>query len=137
MIEHTRGHGEKFTRKMDLAIGALLVHPTIGEAAKAAGVASPTLWRWLQREDFKKRYRQVRQEAVSQAVAQLQQVASDAVRTLQDVMKDPDATASAKVSAARTVLEMSLEAVELEDLAERVEQLERQLLRDPNRRTAG
>src|SRR6185312_4812372 len=53
-----RGHGDKLGRKAEAAIVALLAHPTMPEAAKAAGVSETTLWRWLQRDDFRKKYRE-------------------------------------------------------------------------------
>ena len=40
-----RGHGDKLERKTEAAIVALLAHPTMPEAAKAAGVSETTLWR--------------------------------------------------------------------------------------------
>jgi hypothetical protein len=111
-----RGPGEKLTRKQEVAIAALLTAPTIAEAAHAASISEPTLWRWLQREDFQTAYRQARREAVSQALAYLQRVAGEAVDTLRAVMQDAQKPASARVSAARAVLELAIRGVELEDL---------------------
>ena len=48
-------------------------------------------------------------------------------RRLADVAQDVSCPASARVSAARTVLELALKGVELEDLAVRVEELESQV----------
>ena len=48
---------------------------------------------------------------------------------LTDVAQDVSCPASARVSAARTVLELALKGVELEDLAVRVEELELQVAR--------
>jgi hypothetical protein len=55
----------------------------------------------------------------------LQQTSHAAVSALQDVMSDSDSPASARVTAAKTILELAIRAVELEDLAARVEALER------------
>lgn len=118
------GHGEKKSRKEDLALAALLSCATIGEAAKKAGVSETTLWRWLQDEEFQAKYREAKKQAVGHAVTRLQQATSEAVNTLGAVMKDSEATASAKVAAAKTVLEMAFKAVELEDYAERLRRLE-------------
>lgn len=115
----------KMTRKMEAAIAALLTAPTIAEAAKTVGIHEQTLWRWLQNSDFQACYREAKRQAVAQAIARLQQVSSEAVETLQQVMNDPETSASARVSAAKIVLEMTLKGSELEDLAARLEQLER------------
>ena len=122
-----KGHGEKLSRNQERAISALLVHPTMTQAADAAGIGEVTLWRWLRIPTFKEQYRLARREAVSQAVGQLQAACSVAVVALTDISKDVTCPASARVSAAKTVLEMALKGVELEDLAVRVEDLEQQV----------
>jgi len=48
------------------------------------------------------------------------------VETLRSVMQDKDAPASAKVSAAKAILETAIKAVELEDLEARIAALEAQ-----------
>ena len=106
------------------AISALLTEKSVCEAAKSAKVSTPTLFRWLKDEAFNKAYMEARRLATGQAIAQLQQASSEAVKTLCDVMKDKTATPGARVSAAKIVLELSIKAVELEDLAQRVEWLE-------------
>ena len=118
-------HG--ISRKQDTAIGALLSRPTISAAAESVGIGESTLRRWLKDRDFLAAYRETRREAVSQAVGQLQAACSVAVVALTDISKDVNCPASARVSAARTVLEMALKGVELEDLAVRVEELEKQV----------
>ena len=124
-----KGHGEKLSRNQERAIAALLVHPTMLKAAAAAGVGEVTLWRWLQIPGFKEQYRLARREAVSQAVGHIQGACSVAVVALTDISQDVNCPASARVSAARTVLELALKGVELEDLAVRVEELESQVSR--------
>ncbi|MCE5314441.1 MAG: hypothetical protein ABFD49_05370 [Armatimonadota bacterium] len=118
---------QKSSRK-DKAICALLNAPTVSEAAKAAGVVERTLYRWL-REDsnFIETYKEARRETIRQATARLQQACSTAVDTLLDVMQDDGAKDMARVNAAKSVLELALKAVELEDLAERVNALEMRL----------
>lgn len=121
----TSGGKTKMTRKMEAAIAALLTSPTIGEAAAAVGIHEQTLWRWLQDSDFQVHYREAKRQAVAQAVARLQQASGEAVETLRSVMTDPEAPASSKVTAAKTILEMAVKAVELEDLAGRIEAVEK------------
>jgi len=120
-------HG--ISRKQDTAIGALLSRPTISAAAESVGIGESTLRRWLKDRDFLAAYRAARREAVSQAVGHLQAACSVAVLALTDISQDVSCPASARVSAARTVLELALKGVELEDLAVRVEELELQVSR--------
>lgn len=115
---------DTLTAKQTRALLALLEHPTLRDAAKAIKVSETTLWRWTQEPEFKAAYMNARREAVKQSIAHLQSATGEAVTCLRDVMKSSTASDSAKVSAARAVLELSLRAVEIEDLAERVKQLE-------------
>jgi hypothetical protein len=118
------GHGEKLSRKQEATISALLTQGTLAEAASLAGIGEATLRRWLQRDDFQAAYRRARREAVSQAVAHVQRVSGEAVDTLRTIMNDDEKPASARVTAARVILEMSIKAVELEDLDARIAALE-------------
>lgn len=122
-----KGHGEKLSRKQEQAIVALLQMPTISEAAKCAGIGEATLWRWLQTPEFQDQYREAKRQAVSQAISRLQRATSKAVDTLESIMGDAASPSSSRVAAAKTVLEMALKAVELEDLAARIEALEKTL----------
>jgi len=128
------GHGEKWSRKKDIAIVALVTEPTIADAAKKAGISHATLHKWLQIKDFKDAYREARREAVSAAISRLQRTATEAVDALRDVMSDPENPASARVSAARAILEIAVKAVELEDLEARIEDLELLLQKEGGKR---
>ena len=121
------GHGDKLSRKQEQGISALLFQPTLIDAATAIGVDERTLRRWL-RDDavFQIAYREARRQVVQQAIVQVQQATGEAVETLRKVMQDADAPASAKVSAAKTILETAVKAVEVEDLAARIAALEAQ-----------
>ena len=119
------GHGEKRARREETAISALLACPTIDGAAEQAGIAPATLRRWLAEPDFQRRYREARRQVVEQAIVRLQQAAGDAVMVLSAIAGDDSQPAGARVSAARTVLDQSFRGLELVDLVERIEQLER------------
>jgi hypothetical protein len=106
------------------AIAALLSESSICDAAKAAKISEPTLFRWLKDEAFNTAYMKARRQATMQAIAQLQQSSSKAVKALCDIMEDKEAPTSSRVSAAKTILELSIKSVEIEDLAQRVVQLE-------------
>jgi len=114
-----------FDRKKELALGALLTEDTLGKAAKVAGISEVTLWRWLQGREFAEAYRELKREAVGQAVTRLQQISCQAVETLRTIMLDKESPASVRVSAAKSILEMAVKAIEIEDIARRVEALEK------------
>jgi transposase-like protein len=119
------GHGAKFGRKKEEAIAALLSQRNIEEAARATGIGTNTLLRWLQLPEFAAEYRRARRDAFSQSVARLQQASGAAVSTLLKVMVDQNTPASSRVRAAHCVLDHAAQALEVEDIEVRVSALER------------
>jgi hypothetical protein len=119
-----KGHGSKFERKKEEAIAALLLHPSIEHAAKAANLATNTLLRWLKEPEFEAAYREARRAAFGQSVARLQQASGAAVTTLLKVMVDPNTPASTRVRAADSVLSHGAKAIEIEDIEVRLAALE-------------
>jgi hypothetical protein len=124
---------ESLTAKQEKAISALLSEPTMKSAAHLVKVSEITIIRWLREDAFKEAYQEARREATRQAIARLQQASSEAVDTLREVMNSSTAQPGARVSAAKTVLELSLKAVEIEDLALRVEEVEKHIERQKQR----
>jgi hypothetical protein len=119
------GHGEKLSRKQEMAIIGLLKEPTIPAAAESAGISPTTLSRWLQKPEFQSRYRAIRRQVVERSIAELQDATTEAVDALRVVMGDETAPANARVNAARAVLSYSLDAINLFDIEDRIQRLER------------
>jgi Helix-turn-helix domain len=121
------GHGEKFSRHVELAIGALLQTQTLADAAQILGIGERTLRRWMKRPDFQGAYRAARQQAVAQAITRLQQITGKAVTTLEAIIDNEDAPAGARVGAAKAILELTTKSFALEDLREQIAELEARL----------
>lgn len=117
----------KLLRKREQAIAALIEKPTIREAAEKAGVSESTLFRWLAEEGFQEAYRKAKRQLVDSSITRLQKITGEAVEALREVMNDSESPPSSRVMAARTVLEMGIKAVELEDLEARVQALEKMM----------
>src|ERR1019366_888705 len=120
-----KGHGAKYARKQEEAIVALLTQRNIDEAAKAAGIAPNTLLKWMKQPEFDTAYREARHLAFRQSVARLQQASGAAVSTLLKIMVDVNAPHSTRVPAADSVLDHAAKAIEIEELEERLSNLER------------
>ena len=119
------GHGEKFGRKKEDAIAALLSQRNVEEAARVAGVGTRTLLRWMQMPEFKAAYHKARRDAFGQATARLQQGSGAAASTLLKVMVDASTPPATKVRAADSVLDHAAKAIEIEEIEARVSELER------------
>ena len=119
------GHGEKLSRKQDMAISALLIHGTILDAAAAVGINEKTLRTWLALPAFREAYHAARREVVSCAVLKLQNAATEAVDTLQASLGAE--AENVRVSAAKTILDLCFRGTDVLDLTEAIEELRGQL----------
>jgi hypothetical protein len=114
----------KLPGKQAAALAALLAHPTVRDAARAAKVAEGTIWRYLSDPTFAAHYQEARRQATEHLIARLTADSTKAAKVLIDVAEDEAAPASARVSAARAIIEQALKGAELRDLMERIDALE-------------
>ena len=112
----------ELTAKQHKAIAALMSSASITKAAALVGVNERTIYTWLEDPAFETAYRTARREAVQSATARLQQASGAAVVVLCQLMVN--GTQSIKLSAAKTVLDLGMKSVELDDLAARLAALE-------------
>ena len=113
--------------KQEDAIVALINHPTVRLAAEAVGVSEKTMYRWLGEPDFAREHRKARRLAFTQAITLTNKYAPMAVQTLAKIANDTTAPHSARVSASAALLKFSREAIELDDLAGRLDEVEARL----------
>jgi hypothetical protein len=115
--------GGKRPRKLNELIAAPLSRSSVEAAPAPAGISRVTAWRWLKDPAVVQRLREARRDAMQRAIARLQDAAAGAVDCLCEVQKEGESE-SARVSAARCILEPALRAAELGDLEERLAKLE-------------
>ena len=113
------------TPRKERALQALLVSRTRAEAAQAAGVSESTLRQYMKDPEFLERYKQAFGEMVADATRQAQQTLSPALSVLREIMVDRDEQASARITAARSVLEYSMRLCEQTDILEQLRELEK------------
>ncbi|MBI3465602.1 MAG: hypothetical protein HY000_21495, partial [Planctomycetes bacterium] len=113
--EQVRGHGQRFTRKHQALIAALLTEPTHAAAAAKAGVGKATLYRWLQTPAFRAAYRQAGRALVEAAIGRIQASTGQAVETLTTVARQGRRD-SDRVRAAIALLEHALGGLKDADL---------------------
>jgi AcrR family transcriptional regulator len=114
----------KLPGKQDAALAALLTQPTVRDVAKAAKVAEGTLWRYLSDPTFSAHYKEARRQVTEHLIARLTSDSTKAARVLLEVAEDQGAPASARVSAAKVIIEQALRGAETRDLMERIDALE-------------
>ena len=125
MIDPDRSQGPQRgkSRRIDLFIAALLCHANVEEAAAAAKISSASSWRYLRDPEVLRRLRAACRDTMHRSKALLQAASIEAVSLLRKILRDAESE-SVQVAAARTLLEMALRAVELDDIEGRLEKLE-------------
>lgn len=124
------GHGEKLSRCQESLIAALLTCGTIREAAAQAKVSTATARRWMKAETFQTEYRRAKAELVSTATTNLRGEMSKGVRVLATIAGSKKAPPASRVSSAVALIKLGLEAHQLENLEQRIAQLEREMERE-------
>ncbi len=117
-------NGSKWTARQEQAVFVLLETPTIAAAANKIGVNESTLRRWRAEPEFQRALEQARREAFDGALGRLQAGVGKAVDALLAVVDDDQAKPSARISAARTLLEHGHRADDALELRHRLAALE-------------
>lgn len=86
--DHVKGHGQKFTRKHEALIAALLTEPTHAQAAAKAGISERTLYRWMQQPEFVAAHRRARLLLVEAPLGRLQAAVGLAVDALVHLVRN-------------------------------------------------
>jgi hypothetical protein len=122
-----------YERRNEKAIQALLRHTTLSAAAKSMSLNEKTLRRWWVLPDFQEKYRSAKRELIAGSSHVLLAAMGTSVRVLITIMEDAAQPASARVSAARCILQAVQQGMQQEDLAasllalqSRLDALERQ-----------
>lgn len=115
------------SRKKSKAILALLENRTVGEAAESVGVGQSTLFRWMQDHNFQRHYLQAKRRVIDQAITQLQKMTGEAVQVLNKIMIEDTNPPTSRIACAKAILDQALKGFELEDLATRIDALEKAL----------
>lgn len=117
------GHGSKLPRKTEAVVAALLTEGTIEQAADKAGVSARSIKTWLQLPEFQAAYLEAGQQLVQNAIGRLQEGTGEAVDTLRTLLACNHMPTRAR--AALGMLDYAYKGMELLNLAQRVEDLER------------
>ena len=83
-----------------------------------------TLYRWMKEPDFDAAYRAAKRAAFGQSIARLHHLSSAAVSTLGKIMLDSKTPPATRVRAADSILNHTTKAIAVEDIEERLAELE-------------
>ena len=114
----------ELTPKQAAFIAALLSSPNITMAAAAAGVAESTARRWRHLPHFQEALKAAQDEVFSDALNSLKLLASDAVDALRSNLSGELVPAAVQVRAAQIILSLGIELHEVEELRQKVAELD-------------
>lgn len=106
------------------ALQALLTQPTKKAAAEAVGITDRTLREYLADPEFQREYKKAFGRLVTDATRQAQQSLSPAISALRDIVEDDSENSSARIAAARSLLEYGLRLTEFSDILQDLESVE-------------
>ena len=113
------------THKQTQALAALLTHPTKSQAAAAAGIGLTTLKRYLDDPEFQEAYQKAVSEMIEDAASQAKQSLNPALSCLREIVEDASETATARIQAARSLLEYGMRLTEITDIMKQIDELEK------------
>jgi hypothetical protein len=115
--------GNGWHRK-EKAIACLLRADSIEAASAECGVSTRTFTRWLQQKDFTDQLRLAKNRLIDVAINEVIASAKGAANTLRSISADPGAPPSARVSASKAILLITIEAAQVADIENRLQALE-------------
>ena len=118
---------DTLSRRQRRFVRALLTAPNVRAAAGIAGISEATAWRWLRLDSVQAAASELQDTLLADATRHATGLLTEALDTLAGIMRDNGYSASARVGAARAILETGLRYSELIELARRVEVLEQRL----------
>lgn len=108
----------------------ILTCSTYEEAAEKARVSKSTIYRLRKEPEFQEVINQVKNSMFRDTMHKAQGYCMESLEVLRSIMVDPAATDSSRVSAARTILELGINADERENIIQKIAELERRLFND-------
>lgn len=111
-------------RAAEAALAALLTQPTQAQAAQKAGIGLTTLKRYLDEPEFQTAYQEAVTKLLEEASVQAKQGLSPALSCLREIVEDRKTAATARIQAARSLLEYGLRLTETVDVMKQLNELE-------------
>jgi phage antirepressor YoqD-like protein len=116
------GHGSKLSAKKKEAIAALL-RMSVEDVAETIGITLRTLQGWLKEKEFSAELRAARRAEYRQCMARMRQGAVGAVQSTIQMMYQGK-TPATRLKAARVIMGLAHEAIEIDDFAAVVQEAE-------------
>jgi len=114
---------ETLTRRQRVVLPYLITTSSLEEGCRKARVSKTTVYAWLKEPGFQAELKRLRQALLDEAFDRLKAGMTQAVDKLLSLL-ETDGQLGIQLRAAQTLLDHGIKAVELQDLAHRLEELE-------------
>lgn len=119
--------GKKPSIPDEQVLTALLSFGSVRQASMQLGCSRDTIYRRLQREDFKTRYKALQGAIVDLTCSDLVAALSDAVEALHAIVVSDSTNDNAKISASDSLLRHGIRYIEISNILERLNKLENRI----------
>lgn len=106
---------------------ALLTSGTIKEAHEKAGIAEHTAYKYLADEEFSKEYTEQKRASLRHVSTRLNDIALRSIAILDEIANDQEQTGASRIRAVEVALNYAYKGMELEDLNNRLTEIENML----------
>jgi hypothetical protein len=110
--------------KGEMVIAALLTSASVPDVAASVGCSVRTIYRYLGDESFKRMYAEAKARLLDEAILKLRNASGQAVDTLIEVCRDQYAPVPCRVAAARSIVQLAIQAGQMEELEQRLQLVE-------------
>lgn len=118
--------GSSVTIPDEQVLSALLAFGSVRKASEQLGCARSTIYKRLERDDFRQRYKALQGQILNDACADIVSALSDAIEALHAIVVSDTANDNAKISASDSLLRHGIRYLEVANILERLERLENQ-----------
>lgn len=116
----------KLTHRQLVAVNCLISAPSVEEASQSSKVSRTTLYKWLKDEGFKNELEFRRDEVIRDALKRLKCAMSGATEELVRLTKS--SREDIRRLACKDIIEFALKSIELEEIEDRLDKVERVIL---------
>ncbi len=122
------GTGNTLTRKQEKIIDTVLLHKTIEEGARAAGISKTSLYDYLHQPAFREAFESRRKEVVEYGLHELKMAVSEAAHVMRCLLESE--RESVRLKAATEILNHVGRFMEIEDIQLRLLKLEKKQIEE-------
>lgn len=120
------------TKKQEEFLQELLKGHTIKESAQNIGLSLSRAYAFNSNEEFKREYRNKRNEIMRQVSTRIQGQSVNAIDTLMEIIENKKVSPYARMQASQTILQLAYKSYENEDIHEMIEELKSDIERLQN-----